>query len=101
MQVMGQCETYSFQPVGQWMGYSFADLGAEGCCRSLNALLWMFSQFFFYEAKHSIGHIIQMVGPIDMEQKIIQQMDAGLIVWSAPFTSPMTLTLDFRGQIFK
>ena len=21
------------------MGYSFADLGAEGCCRSLNALL--------------------------------------------------------------
>ena len=30
---------YSFQPVGQWMGYSFTDLGAEGCCRSLNALL--------------------------------------------------------------
>ena len=29
---------YSFQPVGQWMGYSFTDLGAEGCCRSLNAL---------------------------------------------------------------
>ena len=31
--------SYSFQPVGQWMGYSFTDLGAEGCCRSLNALL--------------------------------------------------------------
>ena len=30
--------SYSFQPVGQWMGYSFTDLGAEGCCRSLNAL---------------------------------------------------------------
>ena len=30
----------SFQPVGPWMGYSFTDLGAEGCCRSLNALLW-------------------------------------------------------------
>ena len=29
---------YSFKPVGQWMGYSFTDLGAEGCCRSLNAL---------------------------------------------------------------
>ena len=28
----------SFQPVGQWMGYSFTDLGAEGCRRSLNAL---------------------------------------------------------------
>ena len=27
------------EPVGQWMGYSFTDLGAEGCCRSLNALL--------------------------------------------------------------
>ena len=31
--------SYSFQPVGQWMGYSFTELGAEGCCRSLNALL--------------------------------------------------------------
>ena len=30
--------SYSFQPVGQWMGYSFTDLGGEGCCRSLNAL---------------------------------------------------------------
>ena len=28
---------YSFQPVGLWMGYSFTDLGAEGCC-SLNAM---------------------------------------------------------------
>ena len=32
-------DSYSFQPVGQWMVYSFTDLGAEGCCRSLNALL--------------------------------------------------------------
>ena len=31
--------SYSFQPVGQGMGYSFSDLVAEGCCRSLNALL--------------------------------------------------------------
>ena len=31
--------SYSFQPVGPWMGYLFTDLGAEGCCRSLNALL--------------------------------------------------------------
>ena len=38
-QVMGQYELYSFQPVGQCMDYSFPDLGAEGCCRSLNALL--------------------------------------------------------------
>ena len=29
-----------FQPVGPWMGYSFTDLGAEGCCRSLNALFF-------------------------------------------------------------
>ena len=29
----------SFQLVGPWMGYSFTDLGAEGCC-SLNTLLW-------------------------------------------------------------
>ena len=33
--------SYSFQPVVQWMGYSFTDLGAEGCCRSLNALFLM------------------------------------------------------------
>ena len=31
--------SYSFQPVGHGMGYSFTDLGAEGCCSSLNALL--------------------------------------------------------------
>ena len=31
--------SYSFQPVGPWMGYSFTDLGAEGYCRSLNALI--------------------------------------------------------------
>ena len=31
-----------FEPVGPWMGYSFTDLGAEGCCRSLNALLNMY-----------------------------------------------------------
>ena len=30
--------SYSFQPVNPWMGYSFTDLGAEGCCHSLNAL---------------------------------------------------------------
>ena len=28
---------YSFQPIGPWMGYSGTDLGADGCCRSLNA----------------------------------------------------------------
>ena len=31
--------SYSFQPVGPGMGYSFTDLGAEGYCHSLNALL--------------------------------------------------------------
>ena len=30
--------SYSFQPIGPWMGYSFTDLEAEGCCHSLNAL---------------------------------------------------------------
>ena len=32
--------SYSFQPVGPWMGYSFTDVRAEGCCRSLNALFY-------------------------------------------------------------
>ena len=35
--------SYSFQPVGQWMSYSFTDLGAEGCCCSLNALLQIYT----------------------------------------------------------
>ena len=30
---------FSFQPVGPWMGCPFTDLGAEGCCHSLNAFL--------------------------------------------------------------
>ena len=41
--------SYSFQPVGQWMGYSFTDLGAEGCCRSLNALFTMFPSSYHHE----------------------------------------------------
>ena len=41
--------SYSFQPIGPWIGYSFTDLGAEGCCRSLKALLgfWRFSQLLW------------------------------------------------------
>ena len=38
--------SYSFQPVGQWMSYPFTDLGAEGCCRSLNAL------FIYWYGQH-------------------------------------------------
>ena len=34
--------SYSFQPVAQWMGNNlFTDLGAEGCCGFLNAFLWL------------------------------------------------------------
>ena len=36
---MGQCETLAvFNLLAHKKGYSFTDLGAEGCCRSLNAL---------------------------------------------------------------
>ena len=34
--------SYSFQPVDSWMGYSFTDHEAEGCSLSLNALSTMF-----------------------------------------------------------
>ena len=30
--------SYSFQPIGPWMGYLFTDLGAEWWCGTLNAL---------------------------------------------------------------
>ena len=43
--------SYSFQPVGQWMSYSFTDLGAEGCCRSLNALLRLSTNFLHSNKK--------------------------------------------------
>ena len=49
--------SYSFQPVGQWMGYSFTDLGAEGCCPSLNALFILLLRlccFFSHSAR--LGH---------------------------------------------
>ena len=36
--------SYSFQPVGPWMSYSFTDLGAEWCCCSLNALFFSCDQ---------------------------------------------------------
>ena len=48
--------SYSFQPVGQWMGYLFTDLGAEGCCRSLNALLTMFLSSYHPEIFRSYYH---------------------------------------------
>ena len=47
--------SYSFQPVGQWMGYSFTDLGAEGCCRSLNAL---FINFLTIHLLISLGTLL-------------------------------------------
>ena len=49
--------SYSFQPVGPWMGYSFTDLRAEGCCRSLNASLNIVNVVNFLQNsdKHAIG----------------------------------------------
>ena len=47
--------SYSFQPIGQWMGYSFTDLEAEGCCRSLNALfVFVFNASTFRHWKHYV-----------------------------------------------
>ena len=55
-----QCWMYNGLPLGpQWqidqfptcwpiMGYSFTDLGAEGCCRSLNALFCLQTLNFVY-----------------------------------------------------
>ena len=40
--------SYSFQPVGHWMSYSHTDLGAEGCCRSLNVLFALHIIFTYH-----------------------------------------------------
>ena len=47
--------SYSFQPIGPWMGYSFTDLGAEGCCQSLNALL--FNDIYASLSLNELNHI--------------------------------------------
>ena len=51
--------SYSFQPLAQWMGYSFTDLGAEGCCRSLIALfivllppIVVISFYYYFSISH-------------------------------------------------
>ena len=54
---MGQCDILSFQPVGQWMGYLFTDLGAKGCCRSLNAS-FLFLRYFWYPMNTENGMCI-------------------------------------------
>ena len=53
--------SYSFQPVGQWMSYSFTDLGAEGCCRSLNALLFSLSMLLLLSLLSSLSFIIIII----------------------------------------
>ena len=44
---------YSFQPVGQWMGCPLTDQGAEGCCRSLNALFY-FDNYTYHKQMISV-----------------------------------------------
>ena len=80
--------SYSFQPVGQRMGYSFTDLGAEGCCRSLNALLWM--KKFCISVKISLNFVpkgsiynntaLVRIMALNMQQAIIWT-NADLIHW--------------------
>ena len=36
------------------MGYSFTDLGAEACCRSLNALFLLSLAFYKYSADNNM-----------------------------------------------
>ena len=56
-----------FEPVGPWMGYAFTDLGAEGCCRSLNALFYLrpvlsaMVQFVHVRAYQNLSCEFQMV----------------------------------------
>ena len=51
-------KTVSFQSVGPWMGYSFTDLGAEGCCRSLNALLILLWVYRFSQGLNTVYLLI-------------------------------------------
>ena len=56
------------------MGYSFTDLGAEGCCRSLNALfilIWISLKFV-------------PKGPIDKKLALVQVM-----AWHRPGDKPL------------
>ena len=64
--------SYSFQPVGQWMSYSFTDVGAEGCCRSLNALLTIPCSYkLLLESISYLGGNIQRLWPSNIHRLIL------------------------------
>ena len=78
--------SYSFQPVAQWMGYSFTDLGAEGCCRSLNAL------FINVEQIPNIILAILAIGSIDKVGYSFQNSkvtDKGTVIGKSPVRGSM------------
>ena len=57
--------------------------------------LWIF------KVKFSKSCISGMGWQIDMEQKNVCRYNVGPMLWLSTFASPMTLTLDFQGQILK
>ena len=53
----------------------------------------------WFRESSGYGYVsVGMVGPIDVKQNG-NLMSIRLIMWPRPFTSPMTLVLDFQGQI--
>ena len=63
-----------------------------------------FSRLNWKKKKKKDSHISGMGGPIDMGRKPgierdMNRYDAGFSIW--PWTSPMTLTSDFQGQVLK
>ena len=64
---------------------------------SLDNFVWNFYYKIldvFFKLKHSIGHTLEMVCPIDMKRNV-DRLDTGSTMWPRPLTSPVTLAFDF------
>ena len=56
---------------------------------------------WIFKVKFWKSHISGMGWPFDMEGRDVSRLNVGPMLWLSTFTSPMTLTFDFQGQILK
>ena len=57
--------------------------------------------FKFFKVKFWNSCILRIVGQICINEKEVNQLDAGLTTWPCSLTTLMTLTLKFQGQSLK
>ena len=91
--------SYSFQPVGPWMGYSFTDLGAEVCCHSLNALLQVLHS---RRSIYDVGSLVYSV--VGIKSCAFLAVTKQLYEWFSPSVCHTFLTMlpsSYHHEIFR